>query len=291
MYDIFNRRYTGSKYKLRGWIDGLVAEHCKGDSFFDVFAGTGVVSYTVLPRYQRVIMNDFLFSNEVIYKAFFMRGEYSRSLIEDYQRQFTALSPSAVCENYFSQSFGEKFFNADDAKVIGHIRKTLERDRGELAEKEFTILLASLLYSADRCANTVGHYDAYIKGKPIPSRFEYALVTPVTNCAEVEIHREDANELASEISADVSYIDPPYNSRQYSRFYHVLENLTKWEKPELYGTALKPVEENMSDYCRTAALERFADLIGKLNTGDTIVSYNNTYAGKTTIENRDNYYV
>ncbi|MBU4457771.1 MAG: DNA adenine methylase, partial [Candidatus Omnitrophica bacterium] len=30
---------------------------------------------------------------------------------------------------------------------------------------------------------------------------------------------------------DVAYIDPPYNARQYINFYHVLENLAKWEKP------------------------------------------------------------
>ena len=36
-----------------------------------------------------------------------------------------------------------------------------------MSEKEFAILLASLLYSADKSANTVGHYDAYIKGDDI----------------------------------------------------------------------------------------------------------------------------
>mgnify|MGYP002939670702 CR=1 FL=1 len=43
MYSISNRRYTGSKYKLLDWIEKLILENCEGDSFFDVFAGTGVV--------------------------------------------------------------------------------------------------------------------------------------------------------------------------------------------------------------------------------------------------------
>ena len=281
MFDIFNRRYTGSKHKLCGWIDEIISENCRGDSFFDVFAGTGVVTYTVLPRYRRVVMNDFLCSNEIIYKAFFMREKYNPSLLDEYQQKFVTLSPTELPENYFSDNFGGKYFNADDAVMIGHIREQLEYDRCRLTEKEFSVLLASLLYSADRCANTVGHYDAYIKGKSIPSRFEFVLINPVDVFTEVEIHREDANELAGKISADVSYIDPPYNSRQYSRFYHVLENLTKWEKPMLFGAALKPLEENMSDYCRIAASERFADLIGKLDTGFIVVSYNNTYAPKS----------
>ena len=64
---------------------------------------------------------------------------------------------------------------------------------------------------------------------------------------------EELKELAKKIKADIVYIDPPYNSRQYSRFYHVLETLTKWDKPELFGTALKPKEENMyrsTELCR-----------------------------------------
>ena len=97
----------------------------------------------------------------------------------------------------------------------------------------------------------------------------------------VEIYREDANKLAQQISADVTYIDPPYNSRQYSRFYHVYETLVKWDKPKLYGVAMKPEEENMSDYCKSKALDAFRDLIFKLNTRYIVVSYNNTYNSKS----------
>jgi adenine-specific DNA-methyltransferase len=62
-----------------------------------------------------------------------MHGEFSRSLIKDYQRQFTSLLPSALNDNYFSDSFGGKFFNADDAKTIGYIRGRLKNDCLELA--------------------------------------------------------------------------------------------------------------------------------------------------------------
>ena len=64
----------------------------------------------------------------------------------------------------------------------------------------------------------------------------------------VKIYQEDANTLARNIHTDVLYMDPPYNSRQYSRFYHVYEVLVKWDKPQLSGTARKPKPEHMSDY-------------------------------------------
>ena len=86
---------------------------------------------------------------------------------------------------------------------------------------------------------------------------------------------------AKDLKADVVYIDPPYNSRQYSRFYHLLETLVKWDKPKLYGTALKPETENTSDYCKAKAPDRFAELIHDLNCKYIVVSYNNTYNSKS----------
>ena len=37
-YQIWNRRYTGSKYKLSNWITELITDNCKGTSFCDIFA-------------------------------------------------------------------------------------------------------------------------------------------------------------------------------------------------------------------------------------------------------------
>lgn len=39
----------------------------------------------------------------------------------------------------------------------------------------------------------------------------------------------DANQLVRKVKADIAFIDPPYNSRQYSRFYHILENIVQWK--------------------------------------------------------------
>ena len=74
------------------------------------------------------------------------------------------------------------------------------------------------------------------------------------------------------MSADIVYIDPPYNSRQYSRFYHVLETLTLLDNPELTGVALKRPEENMSEYCRNKAPVVFEDLIKNIKAKYIVVS-------------------
>ena len=65
----------------------------------------------------------------------------------------------------------------------------------------------------------------------------------------------DSNILANEIKGDVVYIDPPYNSRQYSDAYHLLENLALWNKPEVFGKAKKMDRSHIkSKYCSKDAV-------------------------------------
>lgn len=282
--NINNRRYTGSKYKLMPWIKELMITECdEYDSLFDVFGGTGVVTAELLDTVESAVINDFLYSNEVIYHAFFGKEKYSQKKVKSYANKYQSIDKTTLEDNYVSENYGGKYFRYDDAKLIGFIRDDIEQEykSKKINKQEFYILLASLLYSFDRCANTVGHYEAYIKGKEIRTEFSFELIEPIKTEKKVEIFRTDSNELAKTIEADVAFVDPPYNSRQYSRFYHVMETITKWDKPKLAGTAMKPPEENMSEYCRNSAPKAFEDLISNLRTKYIIVTYNNTYDSKS----------
>lgn len=279
--DIENRRYIGSKAKLLDWIFGHVKKECKGESFADIFAGTGVVSAKAARIYNEIILNDLLHSNFAVYQGFFSQEEYNREKVYDFVSYYNSINSDDIEHNFFSKNFGGKFFSISAAKLIGYIREDLKRRKGELNNKEYHILLASLLYSADKIANTVGHYEAYFKNSISEKNFSFRLIEPLIKAGSVSIHREDANKLVHKLTADIVYIDPPYNSRQYSRFYHVLETLTLWDNPRLSGVALKRPEENMSDYCRIKASDVFADLIQNLKTKYIIVSYNNTYESKS----------
>lgn len=285
MFDIQNRRYIGNKYKLMSWIKELINENCPNcKSFFDVFAGTGSVTDFMFNDYQRFIINDFLYSNNIIYNAFFLNEKYDFIKITEIKEKYQNIDANKLKDNYVSTNFGGKFFNYDDSKKIGYIREDIEKKyKKELINyKEYCILVSSLLYSLDRIANTIGHYDAYRKKIEIKPCFIFDLINPRDPSEKViEIYREDSNNLSKRIKCDIAYIDPPYNSRQYSRFYHVLENITEWKKPELFGAALKPREENMSEYCKVSAPIVFNDLIQSLDSKYIVVSYNNTYHSKS----------
>ncbi len=276
-FDIVNRRYTGSKAKLSEWIFDLIEQECHGETFLDIFAGTGIISVNASKYFKKIIMNDFLSSNNIIYKGFFLNEDWDKEKLIKFIKFYNSLDPYKLKENYFSINFGDKYFSRDDAKLIGYIREDI--DKKVLNQKEKAILLSSLIYSVDKIANTVGHYDAYRRINNLKNRFELLMIKPLK--INVKIFQEDANKLAKKIKADVVYIDPPYNSRQYSRFYHILENLTEWNKPELYGIALKPKPKNMSEYCKVKASIVFENLIQNLKCKFIVVSYNNTYNSKS----------
>lgn len=115
-------------------------------------------------------------------------------------------------------------------KKIGYIREHLETIRTTITKREYYILLASLIYAADKIANTVGHFEYFLKNKPNDSDFKMESLEINDKLSSV-IYNCDANSLVRRIKCDIAYIDPPYNARQYVNFYHVLENLARWENP------------------------------------------------------------
>jgi len=280
-FSLESRRYIGCKTKLVDWIFNLIDEHTHNvHSFCDIFAGTGVVAYRALQKYEHVVVNDFLHSNNIMYRAFFAPTKWNKDKVQTIIEAFNTINPDKIRENYFSKNYGGKYFYHNTAKLVGYIRERIREIRHQLTDKEYAILLASLIYSIDRHANTMGHFDAYHHKAPAAHRFQMRMIE-VGSFAGVEIHQEDSNQLARHLNVDLTYLDPPYNSRQYSRFYHVYENLVQWKRPQLYGTALKPKEENMSDYCRSSAFNAFSDLVSHIDSQYLVVSYNNTYHSKS----------
>lgn len=282
-FELHSRRYIGNKAKLTDWIMNIIESETKGkETFIDIFSGTSIVAKSAMKNYENVVLNDILSSNNITYKAFYGTLKWNSNKLVEISNQYNSLSSKSIRENYFSKNFGGKFYEKDISKIIGHIRIDIEKKKknNEINSREYAILLTSLIYTIDRLANTVGHFDAYIK-KPIPKKpLNYKLIK-TSDFEGAKIYQEDANELVRNIKGDIAYIDPPYNSRQYSRFYHIYENLVQWKKPKLYGVALKPEPENMSKYCTVQAKNVFKDLVENLDVKYLAISYNNTYKSKS----------
>ncbi len=277
--EINNRRFLGSKYKLLNFIEDTVNEHCKDvKSVVDVFAGTGVVGSLFLKNGKEVYFNDYLKSNCYSYRAFYESTNADIKKLEKIIDNYNDIEINE--ENYFSENFSDTYFSSKDCKKIGYIRDDIEDKfkKQEINEREKCILIASLIYSMDRVANTVGHYDAYRKIKNIEDKF-FMYMLDVSEKGEKKSHISnlDANEFIKSVKADLVYIDPPYNSRQYCDAYHLLENVAVWDKPKVYGVAKKMDRSKLkSRYCTNKAVEAFDELIKNCNCKYILVSYNNT---------------
>lgn len=278
-FQLQNRRFLGNKYKLLGFIEDIVNEKCNGFNVFcDIFAGTGVVGERFNEKNIKIIANDFLASNYMPLRAFLGTSNVDFGKIEKKINLLNDLEANK--DNYFSKHFGETYFTLENARKIGAIREKIDEIATD--ENEKALLITSLLYAVDKVANTVGHYDAYRKKLDTvqPLRLLVPDFEPENNVNN-EIYKEDANQLIRKISCDVLYIDPPYNSRQYSDAYHLLENLTTWEKPQVHGKAKKMDRAHIkSDYCLQSASKAFADLISNADCKHILLSYNNTGESK-----------
>jgi adenine-specific DNA-methyltransferase len=181
---------------------------------------------------------------------------------------------------------GRMYFTAANGQRIDAIRTKLHewREEGLLSPDEYYLLLACLLEAADSVANTTGVYAAFVKSwqgnakRPLRMQEpELALGTRLP----CKAYQMDANEFVQGMDCvDVLYLDPPYNTRQYSAYYHVPELIAKgWFEavPELRGkTGLIPDADKKSRWSVAGECEAvFADLIRNANARYIVLSYNN----------------
>lgn len=274
---INNRRYLGNKYKLLPFINRVVDTECRNiESVADIFAGTGAVSSAFVDD-KIIITNDLMYSNYICNYAWFSGQSYNPQVVIDYVVKYNQLEN--LEDNYMSENFGNTYFSIEDCLRIGFIREDIENNfkSGKINKRERAILITSLLYAMDKIANTCGHYDAYRKNVKFEKSLElFVPLAKVQNNENNLCFNMDANDLVKNIYADLVYIDPPYNSRQYCDAYHLLENVALWQKPEVHGVARKMDRKNMkSQYCTKNATLVFEQLINDINAKYILFSYNN----------------
>ena len=282
-------RYIGNKTKLLGFIEKEVKEKC-GDisqmTFCDLFAGTCSVSKHFKPLCKHIITNDLELYSHILALNYICNNtqvEYGE-LFE----KMNNLTPVAgkITENFSPHgSFGRKFFTTENAMKIDAIRQEIENYDGV----ERNLLLCSLIESADIIANTTGVYGAYLKD--FNPRAKQALILkpyPFQTGATSECHNEVANVLIEKLEGDILYLDPPYNSRQYSSNYHILNYIASYDfsiKKSLDKETGNMVESktglsedyNRSSYSKKSeALKSLDELINKSSGFEWVfMSYNN----------------
>jgi adenine-specific DNA-methyltransferase len=129
------------------------------------------------------------------------------------------------------------YFSDENAMKCDTIREQIEqwKEERKITEDEYYFLLACLLEAIDKVANTASVYGAFLKHlkKSAQKSLELQSVELFENDNEHKIFNEDINNLIQTTKHDVVYLDPPYNHRQYSGNYHILETIAKYDNPQI----------------------------------------------------------
>lgn len=283
LMDISNRRYLGSKQKLLGPIDKAISDELGRLplTLADTFAGSGVVAAYFADRGVPVIANDLLTHNAYALETFLLHGRYQFDALCELVTELQSLKGKS---GYVSETFGGKYFSVQNAQKLDAMRDFLDEQVSDLPLRKAA--LTSILYAADKVAQTVGHYDAYFNREAVDKRLILRVPNVVGTGEGHAVHNRDANELVRAISAEVNFQDPPYNSRQYSSNYHVLENIAKWEKPAVTGVSAKmDLKLVASKYSTRAAAVAYEELVSNCESDLIALTYSNTASERVSRSN------
>jgi adenine-specific DNA-methyltransferase len=273
-FSLGNRRYLGSKTKLLRDIEIKLNNILgrKPKSLMDAFAGSGVVAAHFADLGSKVITNDLLLHNTMAHRAFLLHSEYS---MDDAARNIVKMAGLKPRDGYITKTFGGKYFSIENARKLDAAREYIEKELDSEALQAAAI--TSLIYAADKVAQTVGHYDAFFNRDAIDKPVVFKLPKVIGKGTGHRVLTQDANKVVGKQKVEVLYLDPPYNSRQYSDAYHVLENIARWEKPEVFGVSQKMDRTSMkSKYSTRSAAFAFEDLIQSAKAEFIVLSYSNT---------------
>jgi len=295
--------YIGSKFRLLEWLEGVILAKTGWDGFVgrrlgDLFGGTGIVSHHFRLAGATVIGNDAELYSSVIVHAM-VRSVLSASCEDFIRRMGVDLANGAylgddtdtmgVITRYYSPYDGceRKFFTVDNARRIDYIRRRIEGEFGTDSERkdDYMFLLGSLLVSADAVSNVPAVYGCFLK--QFKEKAVRGLVfEPIHRVREFgagdgRCYHSDvlADSLLDAVEADMVYLDPPYNERQYSKNYFPL-NVLALPPVEQTGVVLRdgvtgiPEVCFMSPFCKKKeVVGAFERLFSRLKTTWIFLSY------------------
>lgn len=259
-------------------------------SVTDIFSGTGIVAQHLKSAGYAVNTNDVLYFSYVLTRGALELCEplslEQRELIEHLNNLTLENSPwfdveSAFVYQNYSPHTGcvRMFFQCENALKIDLIRQELERIRNQISEATYYYLLSLLIRAVPSVSNITGTYGAYLKYWDKRTYHKFVLKEQPVIQASVKCHcyNMDALELAGKIASDLTYLDPPYNGRQYLANYHILETIARYDYPEIKGiTGMRNDPEKMSEFCRKGkAKEAFEKLLNTIRSRYLLLSYNN----------------
>ena len=268
--------YIGSKYQLLDWLKESMLKSTgwssfEGKSIGDFFAGTGIVSYFFRTNGAAVVSNDAELYSSIITEALSHRV-YTTNIQEiiillntELRDNKHSMETGFITKNYSPLPPCERmFFTLENARRIDYIRRRLEEL--DLSFNTYTMILASLLLSADAVSNVPAVYGCYLKNfkdkakKTLQLKAIHTYTRP--NAYVHSTYKKDvldADIVSASSDCDAIYLDPPYNERQYSKNYFPLNIIalkpSDQDKEVIKGLTGIPASCFISPFCQKKEVE------------------------------------
>ena len=270
-------------------------------SFFDAFAGSGIVSRYMKRHACRIVANDLERYSEVVNRCYLT----NRSTVDEKDfdvvfRAWSAYAQTHLAPGFISNLYAPKddahirkgervFYTRENAILLDSARRAID---AVVPARYFDLILAPLLVEASIHTNTSGVFKGFYKdrrgvgtfggeGRNALSRIcgKVELRKPVLSNFDCEsvVLRGDANEVVKSLEpVDLAYFDPPYNQHPYGSNYFMLNLLTENRAPESISKVSGiPKGWNHSRYNqRREAEAAFFELLASTPARFLMVSYN-----------------
>lgn len=294
-------RYIGSKDKLAETLIEKFHQYCPtAHSVIDLMAGTGLFSLALRKHGYKVIASDVMtysYHHLVVNLLLNKEPKFQTlskvlELKKGYEGAIEYLNSLSPNPGFFTEEYSPSghpsagckprmYFTSENASKIDAIRSEIKKwsAKGLITNVEHSLLLHDLIMAANDIANIAGTYGHYLSHFVKRSEDEIHLTPTIfdsdINIDNHEIRRGYAEEIASELEADICYIDPPYIKRQYAANYHILETIAREDEPEAIGeSGLRPWRDQYSNFCSKVKIRKSFDIIiNNIRCDNIFISY------------------
>lgn len=286
-------RYMGIKTNLLEYIiPELTKITPKDGTILDIMAGSNAVSYA-LKEYFTVFTNDIQAYSYVISDAIIVNQHEtisSNTAKDELLNNYLANNFNKYY-HFFEDTYSFTYFSDKQCCDIDSLRYAIDQLNNEHRKN---LYLFALMCAMCKVQSTPGHFAQFM-----PSTHSRIIPLQKMNLFDVFLEKcdlyvnlffnknqnkafnmdfHDLLQCEDIASVNTIYLDSPYTQEQYSRFYHVLETVVKYDYPEVNFKAKYRNDRFQSDFCYKNKVENEFNYIFKycqITSKNLLVSYSN----------------
>lgn len=286
-------RYMGIKSNLLEYIIPEIKKITPSNgTVLDIMAGSNAVSYA-LKEFFTVYTNDIQTYSYIISDAVIVNQDQTISsktakdeLIDNYNKNNVN-----KYYHYFEDTYSFTYFSENQCRDIDSLRYAIEQIDNTHKKN---LYLFALMDAMCKVQSTPGHFAQFMPSthsRIIPLQNMNLLKVFIEKCDlysdlvfnqniniayNMDFHKLLDGNLCQ--NTDTIYLDSPYTQEQYSRFYHILETVVKYDYPEVNFKAKYRNDRFQSDFCYKGKVESefiyIFEYCKRTNT-NLLISYSN----------------